>query len=91
MGLAPEIVQVIAELEPEARRKRIQMEFIEENSPPIIANAQLINILIRNIIDNVYTYKSLYACFFIYPGLKNDGLSASNTKNLTGESDDALS
>jgi two-component system sensor histidine kinase QseC len=56
LELSREIVQVIADIEPEAHKKRIQMEFIEENVPPIIANAQLIDILIRNIIDNAIKY-----------------------------------
>ncbi len=56
MSLSKEIVQVIADIEPEAHKKRIQMEYVEENAPSIIANAQLINILIRNIIDNAIKY-----------------------------------
>ncbi|MGR9037946.1 MAG: ATP-binding protein, partial [Gammaproteobacteria bacterium] len=68
--LAPEIVQVIADLEPEARRKRIQMEFIEENAPPIIANAQLISILIRNIIDNAIKYTPNEGIVSIYLAAK---------------------
>lgn len=56
MLLSSEIIQVISDIEPEAHKKRIQMEFVEENAPPIIANAQLLSILIRNIIDNAIKY-----------------------------------
>lgn len=66
MTLSHEIVLVIADIEPEARKKRIQMEFIEENAPPIIANAQLINILIRNIIDNAIKYTPANGVIMIY-------------------------
>jgi two-component system sensor histidine kinase QseC len=53
MVLRHEIVQVITDLEPNAYKKRIQIEIIdEENESSIIANDQLINILIKNIIDN---------------------------------------
>jgi len=51
-----EIIQVITELEPAAHKKRIQMEFIEQNAMPILANTQLITILVRNIIDNAIKY-----------------------------------
>ena len=54
--LGREIVQSVAELEPEAHKKRIRMEFEEENAVPIIGNTQLINILIRNLIDNAIKY-----------------------------------
>lgn len=54
--LGREVVQVVADLEREAHKKRIQMEFIEENAVSIIINAPLINILIRNIIDNAIKY-----------------------------------
>lgn len=64
--LGREIVQVIADIEPEAHKKRIQMEFIEENVPPIIANAQLIHILIRNIIDNAIKYTPGNGIIMIY-------------------------
>lgn len=56
MTLSNEIVQVITEIEPEAHKKRIQMEFVEENATTIIANAPLINILIRNVIGNAIKY-----------------------------------
>ncbi|MFI3123507.1 MAG: ATP-binding protein [Methylococcales bacterium] len=51
-----EIVQVITELDAEAYKKRIHLEFIEENVVPIMANTLLINILLRNIIDNAIKY-----------------------------------
>jgi two-component system sensor histidine kinase QseC len=51
-----EIIQVITELEPAAHKKRIQMEFVEQNAVPILANTQLITILVRNIIDNAIKY-----------------------------------
>ena len=51
-----EIVQVITELDSEAYKKRIRIEFIEEKVVPIMANTLLINILLRNIIDNAIKY-----------------------------------
>ena len=54
--LSREVVQVIAELEPAAHKKRIQMEFEGNQEVPIVVNVPLINILIRNIIDNAIKY-----------------------------------
>ena len=54
-----EIIQVITELDSEAYKKRIHLEFIEENVMPIMANTLLINILLRNIIDNAIKYTPL--------------------------------
>lgn len=54
--LGAEVVQVVTELEREAYKKRILMEFVEENPLPVIINAPLITILIRNIIDNAIKY-----------------------------------
>jgi two-component system sensor histidine kinase QseC len=51
-----EVVHVIAELEPEAHKKQIIMEFVEENVVPIVVNGPLVSILIRNIIDNAIKY-----------------------------------
>lgn len=51
-----EVVRIIAELDPEAHKKRIHMEYDEVNAMPIVANTALINILIRNIIDNAIKY-----------------------------------
>jgi two-component system, OmpR family, sensor histidine kinase QseC len=51
-----EIIQVITELEPTAHKKRIQLEFIEQDALPILANTQLITILVRNVIDNAIKY-----------------------------------
>lgn len=57
MSLHDEIVQVIAELEPNAHKKQIQLEFVaEETGVTINANAQLLNILAKNIIDNAIKY-----------------------------------
>lgn len=54
--LSREVTRVIVELDPEAHKKRIHMEYDEVNAAPIIANSSLINILIRNIIDNAIKY-----------------------------------
>jgi two-component system sensor histidine kinase QseC len=51
-----EIVQIVAELEPEAHKKRINIEFAEDNPVPVVVNAALIAILIRNILDNAIKY-----------------------------------
>lgn len=51
-----EIVQVITELEPAAHKKNIQLEFVEDRTVPILANTQLVTILIRNVIDNAIKY-----------------------------------
>jgi two-component system sensor histidine kinase QseC len=51
-----EVVHVIAELDPEAHKKQILMEFVEENAVPVIVNGPLVSILIRNIIDNAIKY-----------------------------------
>ncbi|MFZ2172179.1 MAG: ATP-binding protein [Methylococcaceae bacterium] len=51
-----EVIHVIADLEPEAHKKQIIMEFIEENAVPVVVNGPLVAILIRNIIDNAIKY-----------------------------------
>ncbi len=51
-----EVVHVITELEPEAHKKQIVIEFVEDNAVPAIVNAPLVTILIRNIIDNAIKY-----------------------------------
>lgn len=51
-----EVVHVIADLEPEAHKKQIIMEFVEDNAVPVIVNGPLVAILIRNIIDNAIKY-----------------------------------
>ncbi|KJV08104.1 histidine kinase [Methylocucumis oryzae] len=56
LELDKEVVQIVAHLEPEAHRKRIQLEVVEESPVPIIVNAALIAILIRNLIDNAIKY-----------------------------------
>jgi Signal transduction histidine kinase len=54
--LSREVPRIIAELDPDAHKKRIQLEYDEVNAVPIVANTLLINILIRNIIDNAIKY-----------------------------------
>lgn len=54
--LSREVPRIIAELDPEAHKKRIQLEYDEVNAVPIVANTLLINILVRNIIDNAIKY-----------------------------------
>jgi two-component system, OmpR family, sensor histidine kinase QseC len=61
-----EVIQMIAELEPAAHKKRIQMEFVEQDAAPIMANTQLINILVRNIIDNAIKYTPAGGDIIIY-------------------------
>ena len=61
-----EIIQVIAELEPAAHKKQIQMEFVEHNAVPILANTQLIAILVSNIIDNAIKYTPINGNIMIY-------------------------
>ena len=61
-----EIIQVITELEPMAHKKRIQMEFIEQDAVSILANTQLITILVRNIIDNAIKYTPSGGNIMIY-------------------------
>jgi two-component system sensor histidine kinase QseC len=61
-----EIIQVIAELEPKAHKKRIQIEFVEHNAVPIVANTQLITVLVRNIIDNAIKYTPAGGNIMIY-------------------------
>lgn len=51
-----EVVQTLADLEREAYRKRIRLEFDEKTTTTIVVNAPLINILIRNLIDNAIKY-----------------------------------
>lgn len=61
-----EVIQVIAELEPVAHKKRIQIEFVEQETAPILANTQLITILVRNIIDNAIKYTPADGTIVIY-------------------------
>jgi len=51
-----EVIHVIADLEPEAHKKQILIEFVEDNAVPVIVNGPLVAILIRNIIDNAIKY-----------------------------------
>ncbi|MEC4749111.1 ATP-binding protein [Methylomicrobium sp. Wu6] len=64
--LSAEVIQVITDLEHEAYRKSIEVEFIDESSAEIVANPQLLNILIRNIIDNAIKYTPEYGSIKIY-------------------------
>lgn len=64
--LSSEIIQVITDLEHDAYRKSIDVEFIEESSAEIVGNPPLINILIRNIIDNAIKYTPEYGSIRIY-------------------------
>lgn len=54
--LGREVVQLVAQLDPEAHKKRILIEFVEETPHPIVVNVPLIVILIRNILDNAIKY-----------------------------------
>lgn len=51
-----EIIKVIVELEPAAHKKRIRIEFDEHDASPILANTELIGVLVRNVIDNAVKY-----------------------------------
>lgn len=51
-----EVIQIVAELEPEAYKKQIGMSFENRYSGAVTVNLLLINILIRNIIDNAVKY-----------------------------------
>ncbi|WP_036303714.1 ATP-binding protein [Methylomicrobium agile] len=64
--LASEVIQVITDLEHDAYRKSIDVEFIEKSSAEIIGNPPLINILIRNIVDNAIKYTPEYGSIRIY-------------------------
>ncbi len=61
-----EVIQVIAELEPAAHKKNIQLEFEESDAVPILANTQLITILVRNVIDNAIKYTPANGNVMIY-------------------------
>lgn len=54
--ISREVIHVITELEPEAHKKQINLEFVEENAVPALVNGPLVTILIRNIIDNAIKY-----------------------------------
>jgi two-component system sensor histidine kinase QseC len=56
MALSREVMRIIADLDPEAHKKKIQIEYDEDNAASIVANTLLINILVRNIIDNAIKY-----------------------------------
>jgi two-component system sensor histidine kinase QseC len=51
-----EVIHVITELDPDAHKKQIVIEFIEDNAVPVIVNGPLVSILLRNIIDNAIKY-----------------------------------
>jgi two-component system, OmpR family, sensor histidine kinase QseC len=61
-----EIIQVITELEPTAHKKNIQLELVEHHVVPILANTQLITILVRNVIDNAIKYTPVGGNIVIY-------------------------
>ncbi len=75
--LGSEVVHVIAELEPEAHKKRILLEFVEDDPVPIIVNAPLIVILIRNILDNAIKYTPPKGTIFISVARKERHLQLS--------------
>ncbi len=54
--LGREIIQLVADLEPEAHKKGIVMEFVEDNPLPAVVNPALVAILIRNLVDNAIKY-----------------------------------
>lgn len=54
--LNSEIIQIIAEMEPEAHKKQITMSFENDTDGFVKVNSLLINILIRNIVDNAIKY-----------------------------------
>lgn len=51
-----EVIQVITDLEPNAHKKQISLEFVEDQPVPVVVNAPLVSILIRNIVDNAIKY-----------------------------------
>jgi two-component system, OmpR family, sensor histidine kinase QseC len=51
-----EVILVITDLERDAHKKQISLEFVEEHPVPVLVNAPLVSILIRNIIDNAIKY-----------------------------------
>jgi two-component system sensor histidine kinase QseC len=51
-----EVILVLTDLEPDAHKKQITIEFVEDNPVPVVINAPLVSILIRNIIDNAIKY-----------------------------------
>ncbi|MBS3952270.1 MAG: sensor histidine kinase N-terminal domain-containing protein [Methylomicrobium sp.] len=54
--LSREVIQIIAELEPEAHKKQISMSFEHDSVAYVKVNVPLIGILIRNILDNAVKY-----------------------------------
>ncbi len=54
--LGREIIQMVADLEPEAYRKGIAIEFVEGEPLPVLVNPALVAILIRNLVDNAIKY-----------------------------------
>jgi two-component system sensor histidine kinase QseC len=51
-----EVIQVITDLEPDAHKKQISIELVEDRPVPVVVNAPLVSILIRNIVDNAIKY-----------------------------------
>jgi two-component system sensor histidine kinase QseC len=56
MVLSPLVREVLADLEPEACRREIQLEFAPADELTIIANETWLRILLRNLIDNAICY-----------------------------------
>ncbi|GAB4274522.1 MAG: ATP-binding protein [Methylomicrobium sp.] len=54
--LGSEIIQIIAEMDSEARKKLINISFENETDRTVKVNSLLINIMIRNIVDNAIKY-----------------------------------
>jgi two-component system sensor histidine kinase QseC len=69
--LKREIIQIITDLEPNAHKKHIQLEFNEDNNVSILVNIELITVLIRNIIDNAIKYTPERGSVAVY--LQGDG------------------
>lgn len=51
-----EVIQVLTDLEPQAHKKQITIELVEDRPVPVVVNAPLVSILIRNIVDNAIKY-----------------------------------
>jgi len=56
MDINEEIITVISEIEPLAHHKNTDIEFQHTETNNIVANASLINVLIRNLIENAVKY-----------------------------------
>jgi two-component system sensor histidine kinase QseC len=54
--LSPLAREVLADLEPDARRREIQLEFVSSDESTILGNETWLRILLRNLIDNAIRY-----------------------------------